>query len=75
MKQFEALKKHLKPGEVYRRADLLEWTSAVDRHLQQLVREGTLEKLSVGLYYAPRQSVFGKTPADEQELVIITRLV
>jgi hypothetical protein len=69
MKQFEALKKQLKPGEVYRRADLLEWTSAVDRHLQQLVREGTLEKLSVGLYYAPRQSVFGKTPADEQELV------
>lgn len=69
MKQFEALKKQLKPGEVYRRAELLEWTSAVDRHLQQLVKEGALEKLSGGLYYAPRQSVFGKTPADEQELV------
>lgn len=69
MKQLETLKKQLKPGEVYRRADLLELTSAVDRHLQQLVKDGALEKLSGGLYYAPRQSVFGKTPADEQDLV------
>lgn len=69
MKQLETLKRQLRPGEVYRRADLLEWTSAVDRHLPQLVKDGVLEKLSGGLYYAPRQSVFGKTPADEQELV------
>lgn len=69
MKQLEKLKRQLKPGEVYRRADLLEWTSAIDRHLPQLVKDGALEKLSGGLYYAPRQSVFGKTPADEQELV------
>ncbi len=69
MKQVEALKKHLKPGEVYRRADLQEWSTAVDRHLQHLVKDGALEKLSGGLYYAPRTSVFGKTPADEDELV------
>jgi len=69
MKQLEALKKHLRPGEVYRRADLQEWSTAVDRHLQQLVQEGALEKLSGGLYYAPRQTVFGKTPAGENELV------
>lgn len=69
MKQVEVLKKHLKQGEVYRRADLKEWSTAVDRHLQQLVKDGTLEKLSGGLYYVPKQSVFGKTPADEKELV------
>ena len=69
MKQLDTLKKHLKPGEVYRRADLQQWTTAVDRHLQQLVSEGVLEKLSGGLYYVPRTSVFGKTPADENELV------
>jgi hypothetical protein len=69
MKQLEVLKKHLKQGEVYRRADLKEWSTAVDRHLQQLVNDGTLEKLSGGLYYVPKQSVFGKTPADEKELV------
>ena len=69
MKQLDTLKKQLKPGEVYRRADLQQWTNAVDRHLQQLVGEGVLDKLSAGLYYVPRTSVFGKTPADEHELV------
>jgi len=69
MKQLEILKKQLKPGQVYRRADLENFSSAVDRHLQQLVNEGTLEKLSGGLYYRPKQSVFGKLPADERELV------
>jgi hypothetical protein len=68
MKQLEALKKHFKRGEVYRRADLKEWSTAVDRHLQQLVRDGTLEKLSGGLYYVPKPSVFGKAPADERAL-------
>ncbi|HEY1870492.1 MAG TPA: hypothetical protein VGG71_05500 [Chitinophagaceae bacterium] len=69
MKQLDTVKKHLKPGEVYRRADLQNWTTAVDRNLQQLVGEGTLEKLSGGLYYVPQTSVFGKTPANEHELV------
>lgn len=69
MKKLDTLKKQLKPGEVYRRADLSRWSTAVDRHLQQLVKDGALEKLAGGLYYAPRLSVFGKTPAGEQELV------
>jgi hypothetical protein len=69
MKQLDTLKRRLKPGEVYRRADLQHWSTAVDRHLQQLVGEGTLEKLSGGLYYVPQTSVFGKTPANEHELV------
>jgi len=69
MKKLETLKKHLRPGEVYRRSDLQEWSTSVDRHLQQLVKDGILEKLSGGLYYAPKQTVFGKTPADENELV------
>ena len=37
MKQLDILKKHLKQGEVYRRADLKKWSTAVDRHLQQFV--------------------------------------
>jgi hypothetical protein len=69
MKKLESLKKHLKPGEVYRRADLEGLTNAVDRHLKQLTEDGTLEKLSGGLYYVPKKSVFGKTPAEEQELL------
>lgn len=69
MKQIDQLKQKLQPGEVYRRADLEQWSAAVDRHLQQLVREGVLEKLSGGLYFVPRQSTFGKAPADERELL------
>lgn len=69
MSQLRELKKHLKMGKVYRRADLEKWTSSVDRLLAVLVKEGTLQKLSTGLYHYPKESVFGKTPAEEQELV------
>lgn len=69
MKKMENLKQHLKPGKVYRRADLEFWTNAVDRHLQQLVKDGALQKLSGGLYYVPRETSFGKAPAEEHELV------
>ncbi len=54
---------------MYRRADLEQWSTSVDRHLQQLVADGALEKLSGGLYYAPRQTAFGKAPADDKSLV------
>ena len=63
------LKKHLKRGQVYRRKDLEQWSNAVDRHVEQLVAEGTLRKLSTGLYYYPKLSVFGNTPPDEKTLV------
>lgn len=69
MSKLRALKKHLKKGKVYRRADLEKWSSSVDRHLHALVKEGTLEKLSTGVYHYPKESAFGKTPAEEQELV------
>jgi hypothetical protein len=69
MTKLELLKRHLRPGEVYRRQDLQQWSTAVDRHLRELIKEGTLEKLSGGLYYFPRQTVFGKAPAEEMELL------
>ena len=69
MAQLEELKKHLKRGRVYRRGDLTRWSKSVDRHLEELTAEGTLQKLSQGLYYFPRESAFGKTPPDEAELV------
>jgi hypothetical protein len=34
MSKFEQFKRRLRPGQVYRRADLAEWSSAVDRHLK-----------------------------------------
>ena len=69
MTQLDELKKHLKRGRVYRRNDLMKWSKSVDRHLEELTSEGTLQKLSQGLYYFPKESAFGKTPPDEAELV------
>ncbi|HEY8959760.1 hypothetical protein [Chitinophaga sp.] len=63
------LKRKLKPGKVYRRGELAQWTNAVDRHLAELVEDGTLKKLQQGLYYYPKQSTFGQVPPEEKELV------
>lgn len=69
MTRLNELKKHLKGGKVYRRNELSEWSKSVDRHLDELLQEGVLEKLSQGLYYVPKTSAFGKVPPDEAILV------
>lgn len=69
MNRLEELKRHLKRGQVYRRDELAKWSKSVDRHLYVLVEEETLQKLSQGLYYYPKLSVFGKTPSDEGILI------
>ena len=69
MNRLEELKKHLKRGQVYRRDDLAKWSKSVDRHLDALVEEDTLQKLSPGLYYFPKLSAFGKTPPEEDVLI------
>jgi len=69
MKRLEQLKRHLKPGMVYRRSDLTKWSKSVDRHARELVQQGVLEKLQNGLYYYPKSSTFGNVPADERSLV------
>lgn len=65
----EKLKRHLRPGRVYRREDLLPWSRSVDRHLKELTADRTLRRLRNGLYYFPRKLDFGEAPADEYELV------
>ncbi|HBO96661.1 MAG TPA: hypothetical protein DE315_08355 [Candidatus Omnitrophica bacterium] len=69
MNALEELKKHLRPGQVYRRVDLEQWSTAVDRHLKQLVEDGTLQKLSQGLYCYPQQASFGPVPPEDEKLV------
>src|SRR5712692_7719806 len=63
------LKKHLRPGQVYRREDLAQWSNAVDRHLKQFLNDGTFTKLAGGLYLYPKETVFGKAPAEDDKLV------
>ena len=69
MKRLDHLKARLRPGQAYRREDLARWSNAVDRHLRQLVDDGTLTKMSGGLYYRPKQTAFGAAPAEDHELV------
>ena len=61
--------RHLRPGKVYRRADLAQWSSAVDRHIQASVRDGRLVKLAGGLYSVPKPTAFGQAPADDAALI------
>ena len=63
------LAKALRPGRVYRREDLKPLTTAVDRHLQEMVSAGRLTKLAHGLYHAPRQSAYGPVPPTDEALV------
>ena len=69
MSALDDLKKRLRPGQAYRRKDLAQWSNAVDRHLQQLLEEGRLKKVSGGVYMAPRKTRFGAAPAAPEELV------
>ena len=65
----DLLSQHIKQGEVYRRSDLEYYSTAIDRHLAELTKEGTLIKLNQGLYYAPKQSKFGAVPPDDRQVI------
>ncbi len=69
MSALNELKRHLKPGQVYRRADLAQWSNAVDRHLRLLMKEGTLQKVSQGVYAYPKKTSFGKAAPEDYKLV------
>ena len=69
MASVNELKKYLHSGRVYRRADLARWSKSIDRHLQALVRDGTVKKLSGGIYYCPEKSRFGDLPPHDADLI------
>jgi len=69
MKKVDELREKLHPGQLYHRNGLARWSNAVDRHLKQLIDDGTLTKLSQGLYYCPKKTAFGDAPPDEKALI------
>src|SRR4051812_19614831 len=69
MRPQNELKRYLKRGKVYRRADLTKWSKSVDRQLNKLVNEGILQKVYSGIYYYPKKSVFGNVPSNESDLI------
>lgn len=64
MSAIEELKKNLKPGEVYRRGELVKWSKSVDRHIKILEKEGIISKIAGGIYEVPVKSEYGFLPAD-----------
>ena len=48
---------------------MAKWSTSVDRHIQEMLHSGYLFKLSSGLYLRPKQSVFGRAPADDAKVV------
>lgn len=69
MQKATSLSRHVRAGKVYRREDLVPYSTSVDRELQQLVSVGLLTKAAQGLYYAPRKTAFGDAPPPESEML------
>ena len=69
MSALNELRRHLRPGQVYRRADLAQWSNAVDRHLKQLVKEGALQKVYHGVYACFKKTSFGKAAPEDYKLI------
>ena len=65
------LVQHVRAGKVYRREDLVPYSTSVDRELQQLVAQGLLQKLAQGMYYRPKKNVFGEVPPSESDLLAV----
>ena len=68
MSKADELKKYLQPGAVYRRSELAKWSKSIDRHLQQLVQAGVLQKLFGGVYYCSQATAFVNLPPDDDML-------
>jgi len=69
MRNTERLYGSMQPGRVYRRGDLTQYSTALDRDLKTLVNSGRVVKLSGGLYFCPGKNAFGLTPPEDRELV------
>lgn len=69
MSALNEFKRQLRPGQVYRRADLAQWSNAIDRHLKQLIKDGTLQRVYQGVYAYPKKTSFGKAAPEDCSLV------
>lgn len=62
-------KMRLREGKVYRREELQEYSSSIDRELKELLYAGTLKKVRPGLYYVPKKTIFGEVPPSRKEMI------
>lgn len=59
----------LRPGHVYRTADLLVWGANPTRLAKNLVDKGLLQPLAQGLFVHPRRGRFGTVPPTDKEVL------
>jgi hypothetical protein len=69
MRNAEKLKNSMRIGGVYRRKDLEDFSTALDRDLKTLVARKEVLKVAGGLYYRPRKNSFGFKPPNDRDLV------
>ncbi|GAB7027998.1 hypothetical protein [Geotalea toluenoxydans] len=69
MQKAKNLKSHLRPGGLYRRADLEKHSKSVDRELAELVESQVLVKVRHGVYECPKRSRFGLLPPSPEKMV------
>lgn len=69
MLRSDFIKNKLVAGTLYRRSELEQFSTSVDRHIHQLVNDGTLKKVGPGLYLRPEKSKWGESPVDDKSLV------
>ena len=61
--------KAMKPGTVYRQAELKEGWPNASHDLKALLEEGEVRKVSAGLYYRPKKTKYGSIAPEDAELV------
>ncbi len=59
----------MRPGKVYRQADLREHWPNASHDLKALLEEGEVRKVSAGLYYRPKKTKYGSIAPEDEELV------
>jgi hypothetical protein len=62
-------KMRLREGKVYRREELQEYSTSIDRELKELIDTGALKKVSPGLYYVPKKTIFGEAPPGRKVMI------
>jgi hypothetical protein len=67
-KPFEMLKS-MKPGQIYRQAELQQKWPNASHDLGYLVELGEVQKVSAGLYFRPRTTKYGSIAPKDEELV------
>lgn len=48
---------------------MAKWSRSLNRHVNILLSESALQRVSRGLYYCPKKSVFGTVAPEENALV------